>query len=263
MTSDLPEVWCVIPDYGPKPLLQRCLASLRRVDYPADRFGPERVIVVSNNPPNVNKLFTAAINEGIRTVLARRRVQPAASDPCLVWLLNNDTIADKQCVRAAAQCFAEMGFEETGIVGSKNLLLENSDRIFWGGSLACYPIGRHKAGNVSKGDLAVRTEEEWATFSAVFLNCALIEAIGLLDVNMRHIFSDADYCFRARAQGFKCFYEPNSIVLHAVGSSHRGKASAELERIKYLDALYFHEKWLGDGLYASLTKYAQKPAIKR
>ncbi len=254
----MPDVWCVIPHYGDDALLAQCLDSLKRLDYPEELFNESRIIVINNNPPNDNLLYTGSINKGIR------KIQDAyceAGRPrhCVVWLLNNDTMVDKNCIAAAVNCFQSEGWESTGIVGSKNVRMDNPDFISWGGSGQCMPYGKHKHGYVSKGDLSVRTEEEWATFACLFLNFELISEIGLLDKNMRHVCSDSDYCFRARAQGWKCFYEPDSIVQHVVNASHKSPP-LDFNNIVQNDKQYFFRKWISYDLYNSLTSYPFSPA---
>lgn len=251
--TDLPQVYCVIPHYGDDVLLQRCLDSIGKINYPKELFNTDHIVVVNNNPPNTNLLFTAGVNAGIRKSL-KLRCEKRRTDHCLIWVLNNDTAVEPGCISAAVHCFMEMGWHQTGAVGSRNLLMGKPDVIAWGGSKECFPAGNHKTGQVSKGELNMRTEEEWITFASVFLNCDAIESIGLLDRNMRHICSDSDYCFRLRAQGWHCYYEPTSVVLHAVGSSNRN-ASMELLGIMRKDSEYFLNKWIRTGLFNSLTKY--------
>jgi GT2 family glycosyltransferase len=199
-------------------------------------------------------LFTAGVNAGITRALRQRRESGGGTPHCLIWVLNNDTRVEPDCVRAAVQCFNDMGWAQTAAVGSRNLMMERPDLIAWGGSKECFPAGNHKTGLVSKGDLAMRTEEEWLTFASVFLNRDAVEGIGLLDRNLRHICSDSDYCFRLRAQGWHCYYEPASVVLHAVGTSNRN-ASMELMGIMRKDAEYFMKKWVRPGLFNTLTQY--------
>lgn len=244
----------MVPHFGADDLLERCRDSALSVDYPSERFGPGQFVVIDNNPPNSNRLFTGAVNEGLRRVLRERR-RRARVGPCLVVVLNNDVVVEPQCFRRAAECFEKQGWSTTGIVGPRNVRMDNPDRIFWGGSLQCFPAGKHKTGLVSRGDLADRTEEEWVTFSAAFLNIAMVEEIGLLDRNLRHIGSDSDYCFRARTQGWRLFYEPEAVVRHAVGTS-AGGASEWLQNVMRQDMEYFARKWLKPGvLFAALTRH--------
>jgi len=230
------KVHVIIPHYGDDGLLEKCLEGVRK------NRGDFEIIehIINNNPPNENRLFTKAINEGMREV--------GADD--VAWLLNNDCIPDENCVTAALKCLNDE--VKAGIVGCKNIALGDPDYIFWGGSYQCFPNGMHKTGRVSNGDLTERTQEKWATFSSVFISGELINEIGVLDENMRHIFSDSDYCFRANWAGFKCFYEPESVVLHAIGSSNRG-ASEEIKAVMREDMQVFKLKWV-DGAYMFLAE---------
>ena len=254
VADTLPDVWCVIPHFGDDKILERCHVSLNAVNYPEELFGDHRIVVVNNNPPNENLLFTAAVNKGILYVQRERR-RLGHSNRCLIWILNNDTVVEPDCVREAARCFVETGWERTGIVGPRNVLLTVPDHIIWGGSKRIFPSGEHKTGSVNRGDLNVKTEEEWVTFSAPFLNADMIEEIGVLDHNLAHVASDSDYCLRARSQGWQCFYEPRAVVRHAVGTSNRN-ANDWLQQQMAQDMQYFTKKWLQPGgLFASLTQY--------
>ena len=253
-TEALPEVWCVIPHFGDDAVLKACHDSLKEIDYPQELFNEDRIIVVNNNPPNRNLLFTAAINRGMLHVQQERR-RLGQTGPCMIWLLNNDTIVDSQCVREAARCFAETGWDQTGIVGPRNVLLEDPDNIVWGGSKRPFPFGQHKTGSVSRGELAERTEEEWVTFASPFLNGAMVDALGVLDANLCHVASDSDYCLRARYQGWRHYYEPAAVVKHAVGTSNRN-APEWLQQRMHQDRQQFVLKWLQpNALLARLTRY--------
>jgi hypothetical protein len=229
------KVHVIIPHYGNDILLEQCLDGVRK------NKGEFEIVehVINNNHPNENLFFTKAINNGLDFV-GRYDV---------AWLLNNDCIPYENCVSAALRCLN--GEYKAAIVGSKNISMSNHDFIYWGGSHDCFPAGVHKTGSVSAGHLAKRTEEKWVTFSSVFISGELINKIGKLDENMRHIFSDSDYCYRARWAGYKCFYEPESIVLHAIGTSNNG-ASESLKNIMRNDLMFFRRKWV-EGAYLALA----------
>ena len=248
------ELMVVIPHYGDDTLLERCIASLNDAGILS-----RQIVVVSQNPPMQNRLFTWAINHGIDMALARRE------DPngeCVIWLLNNDTVVQKDTHTQALRCFEEEGWERCGIVGTRCQALSEPDFIFWGGSKRCYPTGQHKSGRISLDQLKDRTEEEWVTFASAFINARVIREIGLLDKTLKHVCSDADYSFRARAAGWRCYYEPKSSILHAVGSSHH-TADNNLKRIMGEDMERFYDKWIGNGLFKQLTEYKDREHLRR
>lgn len=227
----------LIPFYGDREPLNACLASILAA-------GAQSPLVVDSNPPATRKYFTEAVNTGLRELLA------GGSE--VVWILNADTVVQEDTIRNAVRCFNEE--KDCGLVGTRCVLMDDPDRIFWGGSHQCFPAGRHKSGSVSAGDLNKRTEEEWITFASVFIRREVFEEIGILDKTLQHVCSDSDFCFRARAAGWKCFYEPTSVIRHVVGSSHHTNDPL-LQQVIHRDMVRFKEKWISGGLFRKLTVY--------
>jgi GT2 family glycosyltransferase len=248
------DLFTVIPHFGQKALLAGCLESLESLEW---KEGRSRIMVIDQDPPKVNRYFTWPVNEGIKWAL-----KEAAGERALVWVLNADTQVLPDTATAALACFEEEGWGKCGMVGQKNLAMDDPDFIFWGGSKQCYPSGRHKSGRVSLGQLTERTEEEWVTFASAIMSTDMIQDVGLLDKTMRHVCSDSDYCFRARAAGWKLFYEPKSVILHKVGSSHH-TTNESLKGIMASDQEVFQAKWLSDRLFKQLTEYNTREYLRR
>jgi GT2 family glycosyltransferase len=59
------------------------------------------------------------------------------------------------------------------------------------------------------------------------------------------ICSDSDFCFRIRLAGYTVWYEPESVVLHHLGASNKGKNQLKPEMLKILqrDQKRFFDKW--------------------
>jgi len=233
------DVRCVIPHYGggagPWVIDDLCLID----------EGMLEIDVIDSNPPNPRRLFTEAVNVGVKKACRNR----------VIWILNNDTrIAYPQhAFDAALKVFDDD--PHAGIVGSCMVRMDDPDLIHWGGSGQCWPAGRHKTGRISNGDLQERTEEEWVTFASVFIRADVFREIGMLDKNLRHICSDADFCLRAREAGWKCFYEPKSIVRHACGSSS-GTSDPWLRNVMQQDVEHFTRKWITPAdRFNALTQY--------
>lgn len=245
------ELVVVIPSFNDEKPLLRCLESLQSLETAGLEFSRDNIIIENSDPPKKRRYFTEAINDGL--VKARKLCKSPKS---MIWLLNSDCVVDLFAATGAWKCFNEEGWDKVGIVGSKCIKANNPDHIVFGGAMQCYPGGRHKSGLVSEGACNIRTEEEWLTFASVFINPALVDEIGLLDKNLEHICSDSDYCYRARYAGWKCFYEPTSIVKHEVGSSHHS-TDMVLNQVKSRDIERFKRKWI-TGLFQHLSSYDVK-----
>jgi GT2 family glycosyltransferase len=228
----MPRLRVVIPHYGPQELLDRAMAAAK-VATSKERL-PEwetDLVAVDNNKEN--RFFTAAVNCGILS----KNAPPAHC----YWVLNNDAIADPDCARSAISRLA--AWPHVAAVGSRNVSIKNPDIITWGGSAQCWPAGRHIVGSVATGHCAELSKQEWLPFASVFIRGAALEEVGVLDRNMAHIFSDADWCFRARWNGGICLYDPGSQIRHDFGSS--AKPSEHVAKIMAADAARFHAKWRG------------------
>lgn len=69
----------------------------------------------------------------------------------------------------------------------------------------------------------------------------LLSELGFFDENFFHYFEETDYCYNARAHGYKVIYCPTSKVIHRVnGSCHdQPKLMTYYEQSK----TYFYKKW--------------------
>ena len=220
------KVAVIIPHFGSQKKLNLCLDALIKVQ----GFDPRWLYIVDNNANN--RYFTIGVNVGLEL---------AIQDGCdFFWILNNDTQPQPDYISASLKRFNEN--PKAGLVGGKNLVTDRPDRIFWGGSHDAFPTGTHKAGYVSKNNLNIATQESWATFSSVIIRDTTLKECDMLDVNMRMIFSDSDYCFRIGMHGWQVWYEPKAVILHDTGVS-RSTPNEELKKIFRKDKINFYRKW--------------------
>ena len=222
------KVAVIIPHFGSQQKLNLCLNALIKVQ----GFDPRWLYIVDNNANN--RYFTKGVNAGLKLAL---------QDNCdFFWILNNDTQPHAGYISASLQRF--MQNPKAGLVGGKNLVTDRPDRIFWGGSHDAFPTGTHKAGYVSKNSLNTATQESWATFSSVIIRDTTLKECGLLDANMRMIFSDSDYCFQIGMHGWQVWFEPKAVILHDTGVS-RSTPNEKLKKIFRKDKITFYRKWAG------------------
>lgn len=236
----------VIPHYGPDQLLCDLFQSagfnlpasafqgdLTLIEQPAYSF-----LIVNNN--NQNRGFTAACNSGLM------RLKESPPEFRYAWLLNNDTGFESraQFEHALAVMQSVSESHKWAIVAQQVRHFLSRDEIIFGGSLECYPTGRHKSGHVSRGDWSVPSEERWVTFCSVLIRRDLVEEVGLMDGSMATYYSDSDYCLMARHAGFGVGYAGmDSFVFHKVGQSVY--TSEAQRRIFRQDHMAFWNKWIG------------------
>jgi GT2 family glycosyltransferase len=69
----------------------------------------------------------------------------------------------------------------------------------------------------------------------------LLPELGYFDENYFHYFEETDYCYNARAHGYKVVYCPESKVIHRYNGSCRSRRRLQ-EYFKKSEA-YFRQKW--------------------
>lgn len=184
--------------------------------------------------------FTANVNRLIRLVRS------------LKWewafILNNDTTIESNILEELDRAFCE--HPEAGIVAPQQVLMSDPNTIFFGG---CGQLlyGLHKGG--IRGQHCTKPEWLiWATFAAVAIRREVFDDIGLLDPALRFIFSDSDFCLRARHFGWRILYWPYAVVRHEVGQSFDPKEKW-VQRMMVEDRLQFERKWLNGALFHDLN----------
>lgn len=190
--------------------------------------------------------FTKAVNTGVHFDLDSHQTETEQYG--YFFLLNDDTKLFPDTISKAVEFMR--AHPKCGIMGCQNLAMDNPDKIIWGGSGTPYPAGQHKIGQVSLGDLREPTKERWVTFSSAFIRREVFETIGLLDEKMVWVYSDSDFCYRARYWGWECWYNPESKILHEHNISRNPDKKRALQF--RLDQAAFAAKWMNGKAYFDL-----------
>ncbi|HID70174.1 MAG TPA: glycosyltransferase family 2 protein [Desulfobacterales bacterium] len=214
----------VIPNFNGKVFLQSCLESLEKqsvddftvfvvdngsgdgsVDFLRENYPETKIIAWAEN-----KGFSAAVNAGIHD----------GSAP-LVFLLNNDTELDENCLEellTAARIKPEYDFFAAKMLNyHDHTRLDGAGDAFMRGGVG-YKIGTMEADS-----------SYYSTARQVFGACAgaalyrreLFEEIGCFDEDFFAYLEDVDFNFRANSRGKKCWYVPKARVYH-IGSATTG-----------------------------------------
>lgn len=240
----------IIPFYKEHEKLRKCKAAIDAQTYP----GCE-TFVRDNTHDNI--LFTAAINEGLAKYCYRPDVR-------YVIVLNQDAYMHKDCVRhlvefmdAHPECgiacplqYADTGGDVRREGAGGALTLTINRVVTWGGSYQAFPSGAHRKDPIASYKAPFETF--WANGACMMIRTEVVREVGVFDKNMRFICSDSDFSFTARSRGWKLFVVPKALAEHSLAASGSA-APLALQRVKYLDAVYFAEKWLSGGLYKRLS----------
>jgi len=209
----------IVVSYKDQSAMDKCMASVKEhcKDY--------NLIIEDNNPPNPNRGFTKAVNDGIKK-----------GNAPYIFLLNQDAIILYGCIETLIERMEN--HNKIGIVGPMQLDPNDQNRIAWGGSAQCFPGGIHKGGLLSMGHCQIPEKQKWINGAAMLIRRKMLDEIGLLDENLFLLYSDSDISYVSRRLGWECWFEPRARVLHTLG-----KASKNSQELAQKDMVAFMKKW--------------------
>lgn len=86
-------------------------------------------------------------------------------------------------------------------------------------------------------------ETDWVAGAALIVKRAALDQLGCFDARFRYYFDDYDLCYRARQQGGKVVYIPDSKVVHHLSVRSRKSIHAALRHLR--SGIYFYLKTRG------------------
>lgn len=212
----------IIPNYNGRRFLPRLMASLagqsRRdfeiviVDDGSRDGGPQYLAAewpaarILQNPRNLG--FAGTVNAGIRT-----------THTPFVVLLNNDTHVDPRWMEHALAAFDP---SDVGSVASLSLHAAPPHVIDTAGDVYTVAGGAAKRLNGLPREAAESMPRDVFSASGVsaFFRRTALEQAGLMDRRFESYYEDVDLGFRLQWAGWRCVFEPRSVVYHHVSSSY-------------------------------------------
>lgn len=216
----------VIPNYNGIEYLRDCLTSL-------SECGVTSVVVVDNGSsdgsaelvrtkyPQVelvtlkeNRGFSAAVNLGIQ-----------CAETEYVYLLNNDTRIYPDTIPALEHVMDD--HPDFFSAASKMLQMSEPERIDSAGDFYCALGWAFARG---KDRFSIRYEREGYIFSscagAAMYRTELLKELGGFDENHFAYLEDVDIGYRANIYGYRSYFVPESVVLHAGSGSSGSRHNA-------------------------------------
>ncbi|HET9097159.1 MAG TPA: glycosyltransferase family 2 protein, partial [Candidatus Baltobacteraceae bacterium] len=138
-----------------------------------------------------------------------------------VWLLNNDTVVDRQAIKHFTDAFALR--PDAALLGSRLMQYHSPDIIqaLGGGFLdprlaLDSQLGRGQRTHASVDQLL---ELEHVIGASMFIRSDAIRDVGLIDESYFLYREETDWCLELRKRGWRLLYCPQSIVWHKEGHS--------------------------------------------
>lgn len=218
--QSFPLVSVIIVNYNGEKYLEKCLTSLALQN--SDNF---EVIVVDNASPDgsgekirkkfpnfsfiqmqSNRGYGAAINTGIKS-----------ADGDYILSLNNDTILDRNFVshiRSAMDSDTSVGMCASKMVFPDGRINSTGISIGWSG--AAWDRGIFQE-DTCQYDLP--GEVFGPCGGAALYRRKMLDEIGYFDEDFFLYMEDVDVAFRGRLAGWRCFYEPQAVIVHHHGGA--------------------------------------------
>lgn len=254
LPSTLPIASIIIVNYNGRRLLQTCLESLQKLNYPREKVD---VILVDNVSTDGSVEFVREKFPFVRVVeMDKNYGQMPAINRCVKYakgdaivVLDNDTVVNENWLLELVK--VAYSDEKIGICGSKVLYMDAPNIIqFAGGYL--HILGGALSQHYSEEDNLHQTISP----TGYVIGCSMLikKDVFLLlegfDDDYYMYGEEGDLCWRAWIYGYSVMYNPNSIVYHVGGASRKDKLvkgmDYELKR-GYLEARLISETIMFNG----------------
>ena len=250
--SPLARVSIIIPVYNH---IETTVACLRRLEQTVPCDAHYEILVVddasSDATPAVLERWTKRDerhhvirneqNQGF-LLSCNRAAQAATGD--IVIFLNNDTLPQAGWLPALLRIFRD--YPDAGAVGCKlvypdGTLQEAGGIVFADGS-ACN-FGRTDPRPEAPLYSYVR-EVDYCSGACLATPRAIFLDLGSFDPRYAPAYyEDTDYCFRLRERGYRVYYQPESVIVHAEGTTAGRDLNSGVKYNQVVNQARFFERW--------------------
>ncbi len=201
--------------------------------------------------------FTGGNNAGLKHIYQKK-------DFNYIWILNNDTVVDKDALSSLVSCLESD--PSAGMAGSKLLYYDKPTTIQNVGGCKIVPwLGNSFVianNSPDDGNWDKPFEPDYINGASLLVKREVLEKIGLFDENYFLYWEDADLGVRARRAGYKLLYCPESRVLHKEGGTG-GRLNPLTDYYWVRNGLYFTRKFYPWFLPSVFAAYVFKYAVLR
>ena len=212
----------VIVNWNGKKWLKTCLDSVFRQTY--RQF---EVIMVDNGSNDNSQAFVREYFPKVKVIELDQNygfakgnnvgIEKAKGD--IVFLLNNDTVIDKDMLEKIVPVFDN---PKIGTAQPKIVLMNESNMLdlagaFWTSTTFLSYFGLRAKSNLRKYNEPLKVFSNKG--AAMFIRKSMLDKIGSFDEDFWCYYEETDLCHRAWLVGFECWYYPVSTCHHANGGT--------------------------------------------
>lgn len=224
-----PKVAIVIVNWNGKEDTFECLESIRTIDY----SNVEVIVVDNGSTDNSVDAIRERFHEVVLLEAKKNHGKAGGSNIGIRYALNsgadfvllfdNDAIADSKLIMNFLK--ATNVVDSHAILGAKIYHFDEPNKIQYSGTKwSNSGFKQLGMGYVDEGQrFNSIVETAYACGCALFVDKTVLKKIGILDERFFCYFEETDFCYRARAEGFRSFVVPSAKVWHKVSSSSGGQ----------------------------------------
>jgi GT2 family glycosyltransferase len=247
-----PKITIIILNWNGKEDTIECLKSCKKIDYLN-----YKIIVVDNGSEDDSAASIKAMFQDIIVIETGKNLGYAGGNNVgiryaldnkaeYILLLNNDTVVDVNLINAFIE--ARSTIASPAIMGGKIYYYAQPDTLWYAGArwipdkLDFEHIGLGQKDTKIFDEL---TKTDYVTGCLMFVPTEIFRQVGLLDEDFFLIYEETDWCYRARAYGYDCYYIPKAKIWHKVSVSFGGSQSPIFEYFMARNRLLWASKHLG------------------
>ncbi len=225
-------VWIVVLNWNGRADTLSCLVSLRAI-----ATANTKILVVDNGSTDGSVAAIRAAFPEIELIETGRNlgyaggnnvgIERAISDGAdYVLVLNNDTTCAPDLIDRLLEAAAR--HPRAGMFCPRILYLQDPQRVWFDN--ARWNSGKLNFGFPGKDRLeselaAADHETDFACGAALFVRAEVIRQIGAFDARYFLVWEEADWCYRARKNGWASMVVSSAKIWHSVGASFGSEAS--------------------------------------
>jgi GT2 family glycosyltransferase len=226
---DTPRVAAIVLNYNGKDVTLEALKSLTTMDYAA-----YDVVVVDNGSTDGSEGAIGEAFPGVTVLRLPENQGPAGgANVGIRWaldrghdylmILNND-IEVRPDMLSELVAVAEAR-DDVGVVGPKGYFYWDRERIWSAGGELRFAeaiTSERGEGEIDRGQFDESREVDYVNGCVMLVKRQCFEEVGLWDPVFHLAVEDADFCWRVKQAGWKCWYAPRARFWHMVSVATGG-----------------------------------------